>query len=241
MPYGYLSWHIWIIKTNLYINPMLCIFPFQYDKQWDGIRTERLPIFRLELEQKCLNMTSKDFQKWMVHDAILFHVTQMLHPHEFKLLQDETRWKNTPAFRRKWIESKNFDPKQIFSHLFGVMPMVLTQFSTYLYSEHLRKKTKVECQRIYLKYRLPIRYQYWTISNYNYTEVTTRTKRMNRVLSFLNRTSYNRPDTTLTIDMNKHDSKYVLFPLTVGMALLCLEPILPTDLNRLCALYADEK
>ena len=216
---------------------MLSVFPFQYDKQWDGIRTESLPIFRSELEQKCLNMSPKEFQKWLVNDATLFHLTQILHPQDFILLQDEPRLKNTPAFRRKWVEDRKFDPKKIFSYLFGVMPIILDQFSDYLFSEHRHKKMEMDCRHIYLKYRLPIVFRNCKVNVYTYTESTIRSGRINRTLSFQHRDWYTEIYTTLTFDMNKPDLKHLSIPTNIGMAILCLENILPSELSHLCALY----
>lgn len=220
---------------------MLSVFPFQYEKQWDGIRMDSLPIFRSELECKCINMSLKEFQKWLVNDATLFHLTQMIHPQDFKLLQDEPRLKSTPAFRRKWIEGRDFDPKKIFSYLFGMMPIILDHFSDYLFSEHRHKKMEMDCRHIYLKYRLPIVFRNHKVNVYTYTEGTIRSKskHINRTLSFQYRDWYSENDTTVTFDMNKPDLKHLSIPKAIGMAMLCLGDIFPFELSHLCALYVN--
>lgn len=219
------------------------IFPFVYDKLWDGIASEDQGIFKIEFKRKCEQLTEKEFKKWMSKDHSFFNIIHMTSAERFHKFQNNLRPKCDTTYRNLVVDSSTYVPMVEFNQLFTTMPHMLDIMSAFLYHKHMQMKEETEYALVALKHKIPFYYRGSSVRTYTYTEKKYRT-RVSHTLSFQVTRWYNNAIEDVTIDMNKMFSasnskhKDLKIPLHVGCAIKVLDYIsIPLDVILLCMRY----
>jgi hypothetical protein len=227
---------------------MLSVFPFVYDKLWDGIASEDQGIFKIEFKRNCENLSEKDFKKWMANDYSFFSVIHMTSEERFYNFQKKLKSQSKKASRISIVDDPKIIPSVEFKRLFTSIPHVLDIMSFFVFNEHMNLKKKTEHVITALKHRIPFKYRWVIVRTYTYTEKKYRT-RVSRTISF-NRTperwEHGYPNgIDVVFDINKLFSttgytKYspLDLPFHIGYAIQVLEHIeIPLDVILLCMHY----
>lgn len=232
---------------------MLSVFPFAYDKLWDGIASEDQGFFKVEFKRNCEKLSEKDFKKWMAKDYSFFSVIHMTSKERFYNFQNRLSPRINRATRNSIVDDSKYIPSVEFNRLFISMPHVLDIMASFLFHKHMKMKKKMEHVITALKHRIPFNYRGAIVRTYTYTEKKYRT-RVSRTISF-NRTYDSWYDINMNhgypngidvvFDINKLFSttaytKYspLDLPFHIGYAIQVLEHIeIPLDVILLCMHY----